>query len=672
MATSWSWKNFSKGTVTGSHNTVVTTINVTTGHGARFGTAFPMVAVIWNGGAFPDPADAFHDTPSKAELVKITARTADALTVVRAQESTSGLDMTDTSQTYKIMGVHSQVQLGAGTLWENVKSHGAVGDGVVDDTAAVIAAIDAAPAGGTIYFPSGTYELTTWATAGKTITKDLRFLGTRFSTCNSAITKTFLDIQANLDVEGMSFTGWNFVFSLNGLTGTIDHVTLVNCTSDGHVKFLEWAAPPNDTSLCDSIEVAGCKLQNGTNNNIHISNGTNRPEFNHCLISNNVFDGGHRAVSIGTDPAAGLTQNKWKRVTIEGNSITNMGGVGIDTPAAIMVQATRVLIDGNNIHNVTGGTTEKWGVYTKATYQTVTGNIITNIADGGVAGSGIRLKGAYRSFTPTTGVAFGFNNVISGNIVEDCDLAVRIEGDATIISDNTFENIAGNFIATAGADVLIDHIAVIDNIFWADIATAAIGFRVQHPARHVVFSGNIVKGLTIPFQISPNALSGDAWPNDIEFIRICDNICEGAAGDTFAFSLKFTLSNWSGITVKNVSICNNQVANYANGLARIEPASTPSFENWQVLGNICENCGHGGSHGFFDDTGHTITNLVVDEIEGDGITNWHTVKIRNGEWDGPHQVIGDAANAFHVWQDGTNLRGKKGAPTSAGDGTIIV
>ncbi len=159
MATSWTWKNFSKGTITGSHNTVVTTLNVTTGHGARFGSSWPMMAVVWNSGAFPDPQDAFHDSPSKSENVKITGRTADALTVVRAQESTSGLDMTDTGQTFQIMGVHSAAQIGSETLWENVKGFGCTGDGVTDDTAAMQRAIDHA-AKTVVHLRLGLYKIT--------------------------------------------------------------------------------------------------------------------------------------------------------------------------------------------------------------------------------------------------------------------------------------------------------------------------------------------------------------------------------------------------------------------------------------------------------------------------------------------------------------------------------
>jgi hypothetical protein len=65
---------------------------------------------------------------------------------------------TDTLDTYTMVsGVWVQWPSGPGTI--NVKSFGAVGDGVTDDTAAIQAAIDACAAagGGQVYVPPGTY-----------------------------------------------------------------------------------------------------------------------------------------------------------------------------------------------------------------------------------------------------------------------------------------------------------------------------------------------------------------------------------------------------------------------------------------------------------------------------------------------------------------------------------
>ena len=57
-----------------------TSLVVTAGHGSRF-PAVPFNATIWPSGSSPDP--------SNAEIVRVTARSTDTLTITRAQESTT-------------------------------------------------------------------------------------------------------------------------------------------------------------------------------------------------------------------------------------------------------------------------------------------------------------------------------------------------------------------------------------------------------------------------------------------------------------------------------------------------------------------------------------------------------------------------------------------------------
>lgn len=52
----------------------------------------------------------------------------------------------------------------------SVKDYGAVGDGVTDDTTAIQAAIDAAPAGAKVFFPAGQYEITSSILITKSVT----------------------------------------------------------------------------------------------------------------------------------------------------------------------------------------------------------------------------------------------------------------------------------------------------------------------------------------------------------------------------------------------------------------------------------------------------------------------------------------------------------------------
>ena len=59
------------------------TLNVTNGEGANFPSTFPFLITIWDETTYPDPTD-----DSSAEIVKCTARSTDALTIVRGQEGT--------------------------------------------------------------------------------------------------------------------------------------------------------------------------------------------------------------------------------------------------------------------------------------------------------------------------------------------------------------------------------------------------------------------------------------------------------------------------------------------------------------------------------------------------------------------------------------------------------
>lgn len=59
----------------------------------------------------------------------------------------------------------------------SVKSHGATGDGTTDDRAAIQAAINAASAGDTVFFPKGVYVIGTASNLGLTLKPGIRLLG---------------------------------------------------------------------------------------------------------------------------------------------------------------------------------------------------------------------------------------------------------------------------------------------------------------------------------------------------------------------------------------------------------------------------------------------------------------------------------------------------------------
>ena len=140
------------GTIASSLTVVDTTLNFTTGHGARFPVvASPnvMYCCILNSG-------------NVLEEIKITAHTSgsDSATIVRGAGGT-------TAKAWSA-GDRIEARVSSTVLYALAKDYvsvkdpafGAVGDGVTDDSTAIAAAITAVKAagGGVVRFPSGVYK----------------------------------------------------------------------------------------------------------------------------------------------------------------------------------------------------------------------------------------------------------------------------------------------------------------------------------------------------------------------------------------------------------------------------------------------------------------------------------------------------------------------------------
>ncbi len=89
--------NFGKVTVSTGYDAIATSIVLTSGHGAKLPSSFSYNLVWYNSTDYPDPAD-----DPKVEIVRVTNRVTDTLTVIRAQESTSATTKNTAAKTYKM------------------------------------------------------------------------------------------------------------------------------------------------------------------------------------------------------------------------------------------------------------------------------------------------------------------------------------------------------------------------------------------------------------------------------------------------------------------------------------------------------------------------------------------------------------------------------------------
>lgn len=124
--------------------------------------------------------------------------------------------------------------------WSSVTSFGAVGDGTTDDTAALQSALNGTPAGGTLYFPQGTYLISSqltlsgkaihlFATSGAVI-KEASVLGVPMLKLTGANGSTVTGLTCQGAETFASFMGLNGLFNAFLQLVSCSNVTVSRCT----------------------------------------------------------------------------------------------------------------------------------------------------------------------------------------------------------------------------------------------------------------------------------------------------------------------------------------------------------------------------------------------------------------------------------------------------------
>ena len=351
----------------------------------------------------------------------------------------------------------------------NLKNFGAVGDGVTDDSAAVIAALNS---GKDLFVPEGTYYIPNWTVFSKTTAFVMYGTGT-FKGLNK--TDTFIKPLASIEVRDVSFEEFGFVFK-NEKTDpvTVDKVYLNNVTvkNCGGGISLEAAVNTFTVTDCDfDTTIADKPIRVGYNTY------TFQDIWKNFTIAGSTF----RNISTtgGTDCNVILIYGK--KATITGNTFENVSAVGSEqlfngtgsqtaftlAESGLNTGQTTVYIGGveqvNTDENVLwsiSGTTltfasapasgtnnvkivyfgESAAIYTKCRFATITGNTISGVTSGNVNQVyGINVKGRGRGDVEKTN---GFNVTVTGNSlvgVNGIGSGIRIQNDFVNVTGNNIE-----------------------------------------------------------------------------------------------------------------------------------------------------------------------------------------------------------------------------------------
>lgn len=327
----------------------------------------------------------------------------------------------------------------------DVKSFGAKGDGIADDTAALQAAVNAATSGATVFVPDGTYRVTTADGACKT--RGLVLMGSMtLSLASNAILQAIPNAcpsYALVHIVGTS--------DVNIVGGTLLGDRAGHAGTAGESGQCLWLEGTSNVSLrhvaikeCwgDGIYLGGTDNHNVTVCSVNVDhvrrNGISIVAADGVTIDASSFDN-----TQGTAPQSGidLEPNAGQRVThvsVTRSSFSHSGGHGFQVTTAtgpISSSSFRgntitqsgdygVLLTGTDLifaDNIVDGSS--WGIVINTANITVMGNTIRNSSRNGIQtlGGSIISHNTVES-SANAGIAlYGNGSTIDANVIQNND-----------------------------------------------------------------------------------------------------------------------------------------------------------------------------------------------------------------------------------------------------------
>lgn len=448
----------------------------------------------------------------------------------------------------------------------SVKAFGAVGDNSTDDTLAIQAAIDAVAPGGTVFFPNGTYRVTSVLTVTTTMTL--------CGESGDAILYQFGGTSDIMSVSGTDVRVCGLEFRINA-TGTRYSqliITGANCVVE-NCRFIQATCNVSSTQYW-CIYVNGARYTKIVRNHFQVTDGTyditqvdttfslDRDGIHVGDGSNQIVISENTSFRIGVPiNVQGIDSVQIKNVTISNNTLSTSANYGIllytlDTAAEANF-INNVSIVGNNVDTVYGNfrnpngvpgfQTHGAGIYLQSCFHTtVSGNTVRNCAINSDSetltpaciatvrfNKHISISGNTCETCPYYGIsAAGENMSISGNSIVDCDYGIYSKNTCKYVSivGNCIENRDAGIQTTSSRGIFIsggtavkEHIVIMGNT----ITNHYVGISTDAFTTYCTISGNSV------FQDAAALDAGQGITTDAatDFASVCDNVIKrNAAG----------------------------------------------------------------------------------------------------------------------------------------------
>src|SRR5258706_7550534 len=266
----------------------------------------------------------------------------------------------------------------------NVKSYGALGDGITDDTAAVLAALAAMPTDATLYFPASIYNLATWTL--QALTKRINIVGDGmgFLIVRGTGSPGFLTCTKDIHVNDLTFDQWGGkVFDHSTITTVLDNVAFERVEFTNYASALYASSSVAGRGI-NQLKIEYCKFTKGAGTPIFYE----LQDLRNSIVEHNkirnagVPGGGARGIDLGNNtqsfaPTRGV-------YTVNYNTIDSIwtNGAGSNTAIALIVYGRRAEVAGNHVSWVYNtdhlDATNVDGIYTKCLWAHVHDNDLFN------------------------------------------------------------------------------------------------------------------------------------------------------------------------------------------------------------------------------------------------------------------------------------------------------